>query len=126
MGGAVIYSSSKGAIQNFIIALNEELRQEGNGHIKCTSILPYIATSRKDIVDAVHFRFPLISPRYTAEIAVDATLRNELMVSVPRSYLWLTFLMNLLPFSVQMLCRDFILKEKGAKLFCEENKRKNL
>lgn len=126
MGGAVIYSSTKGAMQNFIIALNEELRQEGNGHIKCTSILPYIVTSRKDIIDAAHFRFPLISPRYTAEIAVDAVLRNELMVAIPRSYLWWTFLMNFLPLSMQMLCRDFILKEKGMKFFCEENKRKKL
>lgn len=124
MGGAVIYSSTKGAMHNFLIALKEELRQEGNDCIKCTSILPYIVSSRKEIADAANFRFPLLSPEYTAKIAVDATLRNELMVTIPRSFFWLIYLMNALPFTVRMLARDFILKEKAMKLFSVDNKRK--
>lgn len=124
VGGAVIYSATKGAIHNFIVGLNEEMRQEGNDCIKCTSILPYITTTRSDIVEAAHFRFPLLSPRYTARIAVDATLRNEVMVIVPRIYKWLPFFTTLLPSPILMLFRDIILKEKGAKLFSEENKKR--
>lgn len=124
MGGAVIYSATKSSMHTFLVALNEELRQEGNACIKCTSILPYIVWTRKDLVESVNFRFPLLSPKYTAKIAVDAILRNELMVTVPRSYVWLTFLRCILPFSVQMLIRDLILKEKGMRMFSEDNERK--
>ncbi|KAG4070949.1 hypothetical protein HA402_001386 [Bradysia odoriphaga] len=123
-GGAVIYSATKGAMQNFIVALNEELRQEGNDCIKCTSILPFMAATRKDIIDAAHVRLPIISPTYVARVAVNAILRDQLMVSAPRSYLWLIQWMNLLPFSVQMLVRDIVMKEKGRKLLSEDNKRK--
>lgn len=126
MGGAVIYSTTKSAIHTFIISLNEEMRQEGHESIKCTSILPYIVSTRKDIIDAAHFRFPVLSPKATANIAVDGILRNELMVTIPRCNLWSSVVLMLFPFSIQMLVRDYVMKEKGVKLFSNENKGKKL
>lgn len=124
MGGAVIYSATKGAMQNFIVALNEELRQEGNDCVKCTSILPYMAATRKDIIEHAHVRFPIVSATHVARVAVDAILRNQLMASAPTFYLKLLPLMSLLPFSIQMLVRDIVMNEKGMKLLSEDNKRK--
>ncbi|KAJ6634059.1 putative oxidoreductase [Pseudolycoriella hygida] len=60
VSGAVIYSSTKAAMNNMMIALSEEMRQEGNEFVKCTSILPYLVTTRKDIVETANFRFPFI------------------------------------------------------------------
>lgn len=126
MSGAVVYSTTKSAMHNFIISLNEELRQEGNECIKCTSVLPYIVSTRKDIIEAANYRFPVISPKSTGKIVVNAILRNELMVTIPKYHIWFICLQNLLPVSIQMLVRDFVLKEKGKRLFSENNKKEKI
>lgn len=123
MAGAILYSTTKAGMHNFIMSLNEELRQEGNECIKCTAILPAMVSTRKDVMDSSKYRFPFITPQYTAKVAVDAILRDELMLTIPRYHLFANYSMKLLPFSIQRLLRDVLLKEKGNKLFSEENKR---
>lgn len=105
------------------MGLYEELRQEGNEHIRCTSILPYVVTSRKDIIEVANWRIPPITVEYTAKHVVDATLRNELMVTIPRNQLAPSLWRSLLPFSIQNLFRDHILREKGKFLFSANNKK---
>lgn len=127
MPGAVIYTSTKFAVNGFIRALYEELRQEGNDFIKLTSVLPYFVSTRKDLMDAVNLRFPVISAEEVADVAVDSILRNELIVSIPKSNLWISALVNFLPLSNQSLIRDHVLKEKETrKMFYTEKKKSDL
>jgi len=123
VGGAVIYSTTKSAVHTFMLALHEEMRQDGHGYVKCTSILPYMVSTRKDIIEAAHFRFPVLSPKDTADIAVDGILRNEVMLSIPRFNLWLTRFFSLFPYSIEKLNRDIVLREKGKRLFSQDNKK---
>ncbi len=83
-----------------------------------------MVATRKDIVEAASCRFPFISPTLVAQTTVDAVLRNELIVTVPRGYLRWTYFMYLYPLSVQMLIRDIVFKEKGMRLFSASNKSK--
>lgn len=123
MPGVVIYSATKSAVNGFIRALHEELRQEGKDFIKLTSVLPYFVSTRKDVTDAVNLRFPMVSAEEVANVAVDSILRNEITISIPRSNLWVSGLANLLPLSVQSLIRDYVLKEKETrKMFYKEKK----
>lgn len=122
-GGAIIYSSTKSAVHTFMISLNEELRQEGNDCIKCTSILPYFVSTRKDFVDAANFRFPIVSVEDAANIAVDGILRNELVLTIPKFTMYFKRLLSIWPISIQMLARDYVLKERGARMFSRDNKK---
>lgn len=115
MPGAVIYSSTKCAVHGFIRALYEELRQEGTDCIKFTSVLPYFVSTRKDLMATVNLRFPVITVEEVAEVTVDAILRNELIVSVPRCNLWISRLVSFLSLSNQNLIRDHVLKERETR-----------
>lgn len=123
MPGAVIYTSTKFAVNGFIQALHQELRQEGNDFIKLTSVLPYFVSTRKDLMEAVNLRFPMISAEEVADVTVDSILRNELIVSIPRKNLWISALVSFLSSSNQSLIRDYILKEKETRkmFYIEKN-----
>lgn len=125
--GTVVYSATKFAVNGFIQALHEELRQEGNDFIKLTSVLPYFVSTRKDLMEAVRLRFPVLSAEEVAEVAVDSILRNEIVVSVPKFNWWLSVLVNLLSLANQGLIRDHILRERESRrMFYKEKKRNNL
>lgn len=127
MPGAVIYTSTKFGVHGFIRALHEELRQEGKDFIKLTSVHPYFVSTRKDLMDAVNLRFPVVTAEETANITVDAILRNELIVAIPRFNVWLSTVVNLLSFANQSLLRDHVLKERLTKMRSYvEKKRGNL
>lgn len=125
MPGAVIYTSTKFAVHGFIRALQEELRQERNDFIKLTSVLPYFVSTRKDLMEAVNLRFPVVSPEEVADTTVDAMLRNELIVSIPKYNVWISSILNVLPLSNQNLIRDYILKERETRKMFYIEKRKN-
>lgn len=125
MPGAIIYTSTKFAVNGFIRALYEELRHEGNDFIKLTSILPYFVSTRKDLMEAVNLRFPVLSAEEVAEVAVDSILRNELTVTIPKRNLWLSGIVNLLPLANQCLIRDRIFKEKETRKIVYAEKKKN-
>lgn len=116
MPGAVIYTSTKFAVQGFLQALYEELRQEGYGDVvHCTIVHPYFVSTRNDLMAAVNLRFPAITINETANETVNAMLRNEQQVAIPRSAAFLTSLIRLLSFKNQQLFRDYILKENEWK-----------
>lgn len=123
----MIYSATKYAVNGFIQALHEELRQEGNDFIKVTSVLPYFVATRKDLMQAVNLRFPVLSAEEVAAVAVDSILRNEIVVSVPKFNWWLSVLVNLLSMSNQGLIRDHVLRERESRrMFYKEKPRNNL
>ncbi|KAG4071374.1 hypothetical protein HA402_004078 [Bradysia odoriphaga] len=125
--GTVIYSATKFAVNGYIQALHEELRQEGNHFIKLTSVLPYFVSTRRDLMEAVRLRFPVLSAEEVAAVAVDSVLRNELVVSVPKFNWWLSAIVNLLSLSNQGLIRDHLLREgEGRKIFYKEKKSSTL
>lgn len=94
-------------------ALYEELRQEGYGDvIHCTTVPPYFVSSRNDIMSAIDLRFPPVTVKETANETVNAILRNEPKVAIPRSVLFLTSFIRSLPLRNQHLVRDYILREK--------------
>lgn len=78
-------------------------------------------------MDAVNLRFPVISAEEVADVAVDSFLRNEHVVSVPKSNLWISALLSWLSLSNQSLIRDHVLKEKETrKMFYSEKKKSDL
>ncbi len=127
MPGAIIYTSTKFAVNGFIQALHEELRQEGNDFIKLTSVLPYFVSTRKDLMEAVNLRFPVISAEEVADVTVDSILRNEFTVSIPKFNWWISAIVNLLSLENQSLIRDHVLKEKETRkvFYKEKQKRSN-
>lgn len=56
-------------------------------------------------------RFAPLTPEETANVAIDGVLRNQLQVCIPAFDRWLVFFICLLPYKVQHLFRDHILKE---------------
>lgn len=115
MPGTAIYTSTKFAVHGFIRALYEELRQDGIDFIKLTSVLPYFVSTRKDLMATVNLRFPVITAEEVADVTVDAMLRNELIVSVPRCNLWISSMLSFLSLSNQNLIRDHVLKERETR-----------
>lgn len=122
MPGAVIYSATKFAVQGFVEALSEELRQEGYGDcLHFTSVHPYFVSTRKDLMKAINLRFPAISAEHTAKCTVDAMLRNERSVVMPEADRLLTKLLRCLPIKAQHVFRDHVLRERETKrMFIKE------
>lgn len=122
MPGAVIYSATKFAIQGFVEALSEEMRQEGFGDcLHFTSVHPYFVSTRKDLMEAINLRFPAISAEHTAKCAVDALLRNKRSVVMPEADRFLTKLLRCFPIKVQHVFRDHVLRERETKrMFIKE------
>lgn len=68
-------------------------------------------------------RFAAISAEETAEVCVDAILRNEAVVAVPRMDKLFAALVRSLPLKNQHLVRDYVLREKQSRMFkLPENK----
>lgn len=116
--GAVIYTSTKFAVQGFVQALYEEIRQEGYGDVvHCTTVHPYFVSTRNDLMAALNLRFPAVTVNQTANETVNAMLRNEQQVAIPRLAVFLTSLIRSLSFKNQQLFRDYILKENEIITF---------
>lgn len=110
------YSAAKHGIMGLLSALQEELRHEGLENIRCTAVHPYFVSTRQDIMDSVNLRFPPLTPKRTANEAINAMLRNETICSVPGYLIYLVKFMQLLPMQCQTYCRDYILQEKGVRV----------
>lgn len=84
-------------------------------------------STRKDLMEAVNLRFPMISAEEVADVAVDSILRNEVIVLIPKYNLWISALMGFLSLSNQSLIRDHVFKEKETrKMFYNEKKQDEL
>lgn len=113
--GSVIYSSTKFAVQGFVQALYQEIRQEGYGDVvHCTSVHPGLVSTRKGFLEAFNFRVLPITAERTANETVNAMLRNKQQVSIPSWNIYLTMILGLLSFRNQDLIRDYVLMEKVA------------
>ncbi|XP_029724798.2 17-beta-hydroxysteroid dehydrogenase 13 [Aedes albopictus] len=110
---AVVYSTSKFAVNGFMAAMTEQLRLQGFAdQIQTTCVCPYYIATRKDIVEFLQKpRFKLLSTKYTAKIAVEGILRNESFVCVPPLFDLGLRIMQLFPLKVQQLVRDLIMRE---------------
>lgn len=146
--GAIIYVATKFAVQGFNEALAEEMRQDGYGDcIHLTSIHPYFVSTRKDLMEAtnlrwnvllivgfviklvdlflIFFRFPAITADETAEATVNGILTNQRVVSIPQMNRYLAAFCRILPLTNQHLVRDYILREKESKMFCNPDPAKS-
>ncbi|GAB0095668.1 estradiol 17-beta-dehydrogenase 11 [Sergentomyia squamirostris] len=113
MPRATIYSSTKWAVAGLMSAIEEEVRGEGHGnYIKFTTIYPYFVATRKDLIDSLNLRFPAVTAEETAKVAVDAILRNQKDVSVPRYLYFLSKFSRNFTAEVQMLIRDRMFRER--------------
>lgn len=110
---AVVYSTSKFAVNGFMAALTEQLRLQGYAdQIQTTCVCPYYTATRKDIVSFLQKpRFELLTTEYTARTAVNGILRNESTVSVPPLMDFGLKFTNLFPLKVQQLIRDCLMRE---------------
>lgn len=52
-----------------------------------------------------------MTPELLANTAIDGMLRNELNVVVPSKFYWAPVILSMLPYKVQNLIRDYLLKE---------------
>ncbi|XP_065090344.1 17-beta-hydroxysteroid dehydrogenase 13-like [Ochlerotatus camptorhynchus] len=110
---AVVYSTSKFAVNGFMAAVAEQLRLQGYAdQIQTTCVCPYYIATRKDIVDFLQKpRFELLTTKYTARTTVEGILRNESFVSVPPLMDFGLKISQFFPLKVQQLVRDHIMRE---------------
>lgn len=112
----VTYTAAKYGIYGLMEGLGAEMRQEGLGeHIHFTTVHPYFVSTRQDIMDAVRLRYPPVTPERVANETVDAMLRNETGIAVPRYLFFLSTIFRLLPVRAQGYVRDNLLFESEVK-----------
>ncbi|XP_059609787.1 uncharacterized oxidoreductase YoxD-like [Phlebotomus argentipes] len=115
MPRATIYSGTKGGVAGMMMAFEEELRGEGHGnYIKFTTVYPYFVSTRKDLMENLNLRFPAVTAKDTARVAVKAMLRNQKDAGVPEYLFFLSKVNRLLTAEVQQLVRDRIFREKNT------------
>ncbi|XP_055544083.1 17-beta-hydroxysteroid dehydrogenase 13-like [Wyeomyia smithii] len=110
---AVMYTTTKHAVNGFMGALREQLRLQGYGRqIRTTCVSPYYISTRKDVTDFLQEpRFELLTTEYSARVIVDGILRNEPTVAVPPFLDLGIRLMQIFPVKIQQLVRDIVVKE---------------
>lgn len=60
--GGIIYSTTKFAIRGFTECLTQELRLDGHSdYLHVTGVFPYFVATRKDLTDAFHLRFVILT-----------------------------------------------------------------
>ncbi|XP_055696737.1 estradiol 17-beta-dehydrogenase 11-like [Phlebotomus papatasi] len=112
MPRASIYTATKCGIAGLMGAFEEELRGEGYGFIKFTTVYPYFVSTRKDLIEALNLRFPAITAKETASATVQALLRNQKDVAVPSYLFFLSKFSKFFTAEVQQLIRDRIFRER--------------
>lgn len=77
-------------------ALEYELQSKGYDFINLTTICPLaISTGMfKSPKTKYSSLFPILTPSYTAETAVDAILRNKTLLTIPGYAYWTLFLVS--------------------------------
>ncbi|XP_055599665.1 17-beta-hydroxysteroid dehydrogenase 13-like isoform X3 [Uranotaenia lowii] len=110
---AVIYSTSKYAVNGFMSALTEQLRLQGHSkYIRTTCVCPYYIATRKDIVDFLKKpRFEILTTERTAQVIVEGILQNKDFIAIPPFFEIGVKIMQLFPLRVQQLVRDYIIRE---------------
>ncbi|XP_055643803.1 estradiol 17-beta-dehydrogenase 11-like [Toxorhynchites rutilus septentrionalis] len=110
---AVVYSTSKFAVNGFMAAMREQLRLQGHSeYIRTTTVCPYYIATRKDIVDFLQKpRFQLLTTEHAARVITKGILRNETMIALPRFFDLGVKFMQLFPVKVQQLVRDYMIRE---------------
>uniref|UniRef100_A0A1Q3FMU7 Short-chain dehydrogenase/reductase 3 n=1 Tax=Culex tarsalis TaxID=7177 RepID=A0A1Q3FMU7_CULTA len=110
---AVVYSTSKYAVNGFMAAVTEQLRLQGfSDKIQTTCVCPYYIATRKDIVEFLKKpRFKLLTTEHTARVIAKGILRNEVTVAIPPFFDLGVKIMQLFPVKVQQLVRDYIIRE---------------
>ncbi|XP_058451312.1 17-beta-hydroxysteroid dehydrogenase 13-like [Malaya genurostris] len=110
---AVVYSTSKYAVNGFMAAITEQLRLQGYGdQIQTTCVCPYYIATRNDIVDFLKKpRFKLLTTERTARVIVEGILRNEVILAIPPFFDLGVRIMQLFPVKIQQLVRDYIIRE---------------
>ncbi|XP_058815380.1 17-beta-hydroxysteroid dehydrogenase 13-like [Topomyia yanbarensis] len=110
---AVVYSTSKYAVNGFMAAVTEQLRLQGYGdHIQTTCVCPYYIATRKDIVEFLKKpRFKLLTTEHTARVIIEGILRNEVILAIPPFFDLGVRFMQLFPVKIQQLVRDYIIRE---------------
>lgn len=94
---AVTYSASKFAVRGFMEALAMELHHRGHDeYVKTTCIFPYFIETSSDVTQSVQegCRYKvLFDLQESAKRMVDGILRNEEIITIPRSSYYLVYLM---------------------------------
>ncbi|XP_055544082.1 17-beta-hydroxysteroid dehydrogenase 13-like [Wyeomyia smithii] len=110
---AVVYSTSKYAVNGFMAAITEQLRLQGfSNSIQTTCVCPYYIATRKDIVDFLKKpRFKLLTTEHTARVIIDGILRNQVTIAIPPFFDLGVRIMQLFPIKIQQLVRDYIIRE---------------
>lgn len=112
----VLYTAAKFGVAGLMDGLGAELREEGLGeNVRFTTVHPYFVNTRQDIMDAVKLRYPPVTAERVAEETVNAMLRNQRAISVPKYLYFTSSLFRVMPDLVQGLVRDYILCESGTK-----------
>lgn len=115
--GAIVYTATKYAVTGMMLALEEELRQEGSKHnIDFTTVHPYFVATRLDLMNLLNLRFPAITAEYTAKEIVKGIIHRKRRVVIPHFDIFLSGLLRYLPYLVQCLVRDYILKEPQSRI----------
>ncbi|XP_055855269.1 uncharacterized oxidoreductase SSP0419-like [Episyrphus balteatus] len=115
--GAIVYTATKYAVTGLMLALEEELRQEGSkNNIDFTTVHPYFVSTRLDLMNLLNLRFPAITAEYTAKEIVKGIIHRKRRVVIPHFDVFLTALLPSLPYMVQWLVRDHILREPETRI----------
>uniref|UniRef100_A0A147BSZ9 Short-chain dehydrogenase/reductase 3 n=1 Tax=Ixodes ricinus TaxID=34613 RepID=A0A147BSZ9_IXORI len=104
------YCASKFAVLGFMYALEEELYQTGVENIKLTTVCPLFINT--GLFSNVGARFPVLTPimdtKSVASVIVDAILREEALIVVPRIIEVMYKLLKPLPEDAQRAIQRFL------------------
>jgi all-trans-retinol dehydrogenase (NAD+) len=105
------YAASKHGINGFMESLSDELHQMQKANlIKLTTVCPAVINT--GLSKAVETRFPSLFPildtRYAAKKTINAILRNETFLVIPRGYRYLYAFSRNFPQRVSQLLYDYI------------------
>ncbi|CAG2109440.1 unnamed protein product [Medioppia subpectinata] len=106
----VDYCASKFAIIGLMEALEMELRQnEINDGIKLTTICPLAMTTGmfKKPRSRFNWIFPVIDAKYVAKETVNAILRNQTLITVPKNALYFYGLGKIVPLKAKLAMQQF-------------------
>ncbi|KAL3861595.1 hypothetical protein ACJMK2_007621 [Sinanodonta woodiana] len=118
---AASYTASKHAVTSFMEGLRHEVANYSG--INITVIHPYIIASQMFAGCQVRFPwlFPALSEDYVAERSVNAVLRNEKQILVPRIMHILIFFRSITPIAVLLPLLKFFGVDKTMDTFHQGN-----
>ncbi|XP_078396591.1 epidermal retinol dehydrogenase 2-like [Cetorhinus maximus] len=109
VNGLADYCSSKFAAVGFAESVALELLVAGKNGIKTTIVCPFFV--RTGMFDGCKTKWPLLlpilDPNYVAKKIMDAILREQILLIMPRSLYFLFAVKNLLPTKLGILLRNY-------------------